>query len=162
LRDGEWGREGRVMLWRVCALACLIAALGGCAGPGNPFAILPEPQDLHITPPLAGLASEVAAFWGIWEGIWRGRNGFLASRLIVEQVDSDSAQVVYIWGDDPQGHFKAGWGRFTARVVSGRILEFGWPQTKMVFEMAKDGRSLEGGRVQGKDLSAVIMRKVAP
>ncbi len=150
------------MLWRMGALACLMAALFGCAGPGNPFAMLPEPQDLHITPPLAGVSSEVAAFWGIWEGIWKGRTGVMASRLIVEQVDSGSAQVVYVWGDDPQGRFKAGWGRFTAKVVSGRILEFGWAQTKLVFEMGRDGRNLEGGRVQGKDLSGVIMRKVAP
>jgi len=70
------------MLWRVGALACLIAALGGCAGPGNPFAILPEPQDLHITPPLAGLASEVAALLGDL-----GRHLEGAERLPGESVD---------------------------------------------------------------------------
>jgi hypothetical protein len=68
----------------------------------------------------------MAAFWGMCEGCWKGPSGLLPSRLIVERIDSESAEVVYVWGDDPQGHFKAGWGRFKAKVLPRGILEFGW------------------------------------
>jgi len=143
-------------------LLCVMLVLGGCATPGDLLSSLPVPQEVNVVAPAADLAPQVAGFWGIWEGIWRGPHGLLPSRLIVEQIDAESAQVVYVWGDDPRGQFKAGWGRFEAKVRNGRVLEFGWLRTRMVFEMAENGRSLEGGRVQGRDVSAILMRKVAP
>ncbi len=96
------------------------------------------------------------------EGYWKGPSGLLPSRLIVERIDSESAEVVYVWGDDPQGHFKAGWGRFKAKVLPRGILEFGWWHTKLVFELREDRKSIEGGRVQGGTISAATMRRVGP
>jgi hypothetical protein len=156
----EFARDS--LAWRVAVLACLIAALSGCAGSGGLLASLPQPQDVSIIPPPAGLAPQVAAFWGMWEGYWRGPSGVLPSRLIVERIDSESAEVVYVWGDDPQGHFKAGWGRFKAKVLPRGILEFGWRRTTLVFEMREDRKSIEGGRVQGSTISAATMRRVGP
>ena len=152
--------SARAWCW-VSALACLLMALFGCATSGD-LASLPRPQDLRIIPPPAGLAPGLAALWGIWEGYWKGTGGMLPSRLIVERIDSESADVVYVWGDDPQGHFKAGWGRFRAKLNPRGILEFGWRNATLVFEMREDRKSIEGGRVQGGTISAAVMRRVGP
>lgn len=82
--------------------------------------------------------------------------------LIVERIDSESAEVVYVWGDYPQGHFKAGWGRFKAKVLPCGILEFGWWHTKLVFEMREDRKTIQGARVQGGTIPATTMRRAGP
>lgn len=121
-------------------------------------AAIPRPPDLTIIPPSANLPPEVAAFSGTWEGAW---GGILPSRLIVERIDSESAQVVFAWADDPRGRIKANWKRLRARVFPGGRLDFG-PQEDFVFEMAQDRRSNTGRKGRGGPITTVTMRKVGP
>jgi hypothetical protein len=87
-------------------------------GAESPTSSLPVPGDVHITPPARGLARELAAFSGTWQGNW---DGGLPSRLIVERITSTSAQVVYVWGTS-QYVPTPGWGRPTAQVLpDGRL-----------------------------------------
>jgi hypothetical protein len=131
----------------------------GCAATTGPVA-LPGPADIKITPAPASLPADLAAFSGTWEGTWTSPYGWLLSRLIVESVDTDSARVVYIWGDDPRGRFEGGWSRNRAKVSPGGVLEFGSSQIKFKFVMAKDKTSIEGEREQGGIIATVTMRKV--
>jgi hypothetical protein len=138
---------------RFLRCAILAVVLGGCAVQ----ATLPGPPEVRIIPPPAGLAPELAAFSGTWEGTW---DGVLASRLIVESMDADSAVVVYAWADDPGGFFKAGWSRYKAQVLPGGKLQFGSSETRFTFSMAPDRMSIRGGRERGGRINSVTMKKV--
>jgi putative ABC transport system substrate-binding protein len=119
---------------------------------------VPGPPEVTITPPAADLPPELAAYSGTWEGAWRN---VLKSRLVVEQIDTESARVVYAWADHPQGRFKGGWRRVRAQVLPGGKLQWG-DKMKFTFEMARDRLSIAGEREEAGDISTVIMRKVAP
>jgi hypothetical protein len=149
------------MAQRTVVLMCLLVVLGGCATTGGGSASLPVPPDIRFTAPASAVPPELAAFSGTWEGIWSSAYGQLPSRLIVESIEKDSARVVYIWGDDPNGNFKAGWGRNRAKVIPGGKLEFGSPQVKFRFHMAEDRLTIEGEREQAGQIATVTMKKVA-
>lgn len=138
---------------RTLTYVVLALMLAGCAAQA---ATIPGPPEVKITPPAAGLAPEVAAFSGIWEGAW---DGTLPSRLGVESIDAESARVVYAWADHPQGRFKGGWTRARAKVLPGGKLQWG-SEVKFTFEMTKDRMSIEGEREQGGNISSVTMKKV--
>ncbi len=141
---------------RIAPLALLIVIVAGCAA-GAIGTALPTPTGVNIAPPDPGLAPELAAFSGTWEGIW---DGVLASRLIVEQIDADSARVVYIWGDDPGGYFKAGWSRSRATTFPGGKIKWGG-QIRFTFTMSRDRMSIEGERETQGRVNTVTMKKVA-
>lgn len=139
----------------ITVLLFLAAIFIGCAA-GNMTANLPDPQGVVITPPPAGLAPELAAFSGTWEGMW---GGTLPSRLIVEKINAKSAQVVYLYGDHPNGAFKAGWNRLQAKVLPGGKLHWGG----FTFEMGKDRMSIDGELIdKAGNISEVTMKKVRP
>ncbi len=144
---------------RTVIIACVTLALAGCASPGSIGGSLPGPPVLMMIPPSPELAPELAAFYGTWEGKW---GEVVSSRLIVERIDTESARVVYSWGDDPGGYFKAGWARFRAQVFREGKLQFGSGNIKFTFYMVKDRMSLEGERVIDRTSSFVIMKKVGP
>lgn len=121
-------------------LVLVVVAIGGCAT-GGPGAYLPTPA-VTMTPPAPDLAPELVAFFGAWEGSW---DGVLRSRLIVEGIDTNSARVVYIWGDQREYGVKAGWARYNANVVAAAKIQFG-SNTRFTFTMSKDQRSIEGVR----------------
>ncbi len=132
----------------------LLLVLAGCAATGP--VTLPGPTDVKITPPAPSVPAEIAAFSGTWEGAW---GGTLASRLIVEEVDNQSARVVYAWDDDSQGRFKGGWSRVRAKVSPGPSLEWG-SGVQFKFMMGKDRATIDGEREQGGYISTVTMKKM--
>jgi len=146
------------MRMRSLVLAIAVATLSACATTGSTVN-LPWPENLNITPPSPGLAPELAAFSGIWEGNW---DGGLASRLAVEQIDTESARVVYAWDDSPP-YFKGGWTRIRAKVSGGKI-EWGTPPNpQFSFRMSGDRTTMHGERVRKDDvMHTVVMRKVTP
>ncbi len=52
------------------------------------------PTDICIIPPTEELSPNIAAFSGHWSGHW---DGVLLSSLIVENINSEAAVVVYTW-----------------------------------------------------------------
>jgi ABC-type uncharacterized transport system substrate-binding protein len=86
-----------------------------------PAATIPRLPEMHMTPPAADLPPAVAAFSGMWEGVW---DGVLPSRLLVEAIDTASARLVYAWANHPQGLFKGGWVRVQAKVLPGGMLQW--------------------------------------
>jgi tetratricopeptide (TPR) repeat protein len=142
---------------RIGLIAIMALALGGFAS----AVPLSDPPMLMITPPAADLPPEVAAFSGIWEGVW---DGGLLSRFAVEELAWDAAVVVYAWADQP-GWFQGGWSRDRAKVLPGGTLEWSNPQgtVTFIFTLAEDQRHLRGERVDDAGLlSLVTMQKVSP
>ena len=58
----------------------------------------PLPQDLAVTAPADGLAPELAALSGVWEGQWDGAGP--AARMAVVQIDASQATIVYVFQGD--------------------------------------------------------------
>lgn len=124
---------------------------------------IPFPESVKIIPPSADLNPEIAAFSGIWEGSWVG---CLPSRLAVEKIDSDKAQVVYAWADHPYGDFKGGWRRLIADVYPGgerefARLEFG-TAVNFTFSMDSNLQIIYGVREAGQETQIVTMTRKNP
>jgi len=116
---------------------------------------VPLPPDIKIVPPSFDVPQEIAAFSGKWTGLWEG---YFNSILIVEEITSTEAKVLYANEADARWKVKAGYKRFTARVVPGAKpqIEFSPGEKEHLgerlfcFEMQKDLNTLKG------DLSFLI------
>src|SRR5262249_3453913 len=124
---------------RIRLLALTMLVFGGTIE----AAPLTIPPTVIMTPPVADLPLDVAAFSGIWEGVWEN---VLPSRLAVEELTRDSAVVVYAYADDPQGRFPGGWGRYRVQVLPGGTLRWSNAQGTLTFTftLTQDHRHLEG------------------
>jgi hypothetical protein len=58
----------------------------------------PLPPDVAINPPDPSLPEELKSLLGKWAGQWNSRFGWDAA-LYIENIDKDSAQVVFAWGE---------------------------------------------------------------
>jgi isoaspartyl peptidase/L-asparaginase-like protein (Ntn-hydrolase superfamily) len=65
---------------------------------GQNFSDVPLPADLAISPPDDGVSSDKAGFLGLWGGVW---DGDLNHILVVEEIEADSAKVIYAYGKYP-------------------------------------------------------------
>ncbi|MDO8283308.1 MAG: hypothetical protein Q7U10_11930 [Thermodesulfovibrionia bacterium] len=100
----------------------------------------PLPETINIVPPSSDVPPEVAAFSGAWQGIFFGA---LNVTFVVEEINTQSANVIYSWGDSPGG--PGGYQYATANVISGPSIE--WidrNQGKITYTMNRDLNSLEG------------------
>src|SRR5687768_5361003 len=73
----------------------------------------PLPEAFKVAQLGVGSADEPPTWAGAFEGSW---DGDLQSRFIVERLDGTKAHIVYTWGDEPSGAFKAGFSRFAANL----------------------------------------------
>jgi hypothetical protein len=102
------------------------------------------------------LPESISAFLGTWEGFWGGQ---LGSKLVVEKIDLKEAKAIYSWEDGPDGAFKGGQGRVTAKVDEKKAtIEWG-STTKFIFTMGKDLKSIEGRREAPGDISTITMKR---
>ncbi len=148
--------------WVLTILA--IFCLSACATTESARKAPPLPNDISIIPPAAGLAKELAVFSGKWTGTW---NYGMDSILIVEEIGSSWAKVVYSIGDVPRFNVSAKYFRFTCKVTPGPNPKLEWmPPTAMggitSFE-AIDSDTLEGSqsmRTQGNEvINRVTMKR---
>ena len=98
-------------------LATMLAFIGlvlvlTALGPAQP---VPSP-DARVAPPAKNVPSEMASLAGVWEGT---RGQVFPSRLVVEKVHPEWANILYAWEDDPNGRFQAGWVRTRAKILPG-------------------------------------------
>ena len=138
-------------MWTLSAMLTLVIIAGAPSA-----TILPAPPEVHMTVPAADLPPEVAAFSGTWEGAW---DNVLPSRLVVEEIDTESARVVFAWADHPHGRFQAGWSRVRAKVLPGGTLQWG-SGVKFTFTMARDRLSINGKWEEAEHSSTVMMKKI--
>jgi len=115
---------------------------------------LPKPTNVKILPPASNLDPNLAAFSGTWQGYW---DGGLPSQLIVEQIDSKSAKVIYIHGASARFNFPAGLKRIKASVLPGGKIHWGY----FTFTMKKDHSSIEGERHGNEGgVNLITMKKI--
>ncbi len=79
-------------------------------------ATAPLPDDAAVVKPEASVPAEQAAFSGKWKGLWDGR---IDSRLVVEEITSGKADVIYAWGQ--VGNVSPGWHRYEATLEGGTL-----------------------------------------
>ena len=84
---------------------------------GQNFSDVPLPADLAIAPPDEGVSSDHASFLGVWGGV--SSEGDLNHILVVEEIDADSAKVIYALGKHPF------WGDGLYRRLTGVFMEDG-------------------------------------
>ncbi len=127
-------------------VALVLAALGVYViGASYPFATSP---DVQVIRPAAGVPIELAALSGIWEGI--GPDA-VPSRLVVEDIHENWANIRFTWGGFPEIRAKA------------RVLPEGglyWRQTGgITFQLSEDWTTLVAIREQaGKDAVSLLQR----
>jgi len=123
---------------------------------------VPLPENIKIIPPSSEVPKEIAAFSGTWEGNWEGK---LDAKLIVEEINSNQAKIIYSRGDAAPGwNVKKGYERVSAKVTHGKRPQIAWGDginnPKFIFMMNKDLQSLAGSRkFKGRD-DKVQMRKI--
>jgi len=123
---------------------------------------IPLPEGIEIITPSSDLLKEIAAFSGKWEGVWEN---VLDAILIVEEIDSEQAKVIYAWGDAPRWNITKGYSRGVAKVIPGSRPKIEWGEgvnrPKFVFKMNKNLKELWGTRDFKGSSATVIMKKKA-
>ncbi|MBS3919981.1 MAG: hypothetical protein KG012_13960 [Deltaproteobacteria bacterium] len=117
----------------------------------------PLPVNIKIIPPTSNISSNIAAFSGIWQGVWdNGR----ATTLVVEKIEPPEAIAIYSWG--PWKKQEGGWRRHIGMIDPGRLI-LSNPETELniTFLLSKDGQALEGTwqKGGGKKLKATMRRR---
>jgi len=146
---------------------CALILIAGCshansANPSSSRAAFPSPSAVRITPPAPGLAPQLAAFSGTWQGGWTGPYGTLPARLIVERIDAKTADVVYVYAALPK-RSPAGWFRAHASVLPFGQIRFAGPvrRASFTFTMRDDDKTVAGTYQLGTyPPSTITMTKV--
>jgi hypothetical protein len=95
----------------------------------------PLPEAFKVATPSADTAGGPAGWSGAFEGIWDGN---LPSRLVIERIDGARAHIVYTWGDEPSGAFRAGFSRFAATLREDGAIQWGPESDRFVFRQEGD------------------------
>ena len=107
---------------------------------GLNFNDIPLPEDIAVIPPDPGLPAELAAFSGIWGGVF---NGGITALLIVEEVTAEGARVIFGRGLNPDWNLESGHAaRYDAEIVNGS-LKFAIdhvPGGQASFKIGEDGQ----------------------
>ncbi|MBN1155015.1 serine hydrolase [candidate division KSB1 bacterium] len=117
----------------------------------------PIAETFQIITPSDALNSSITKL----SGHWFGRGDFsIADQLVIENIDSTEASVLYSWGDHPAGFFKRGWIKTTAAVDSTFKLKFSFDSASLTFELDKYEDVLVGHYKKGDALSTLIMNRL--
>jgi hypothetical protein len=119
----------------------------------NPPDTFPEAEVLRPAP---ALPTEVGALSGVWEGV--GPKA-LPTRLVVEDLHENWANVLYTWGDEPDGKFQKGWLRVRAKVLPGGKLFWRHPGN-FTFQLSEDQTMLVCTREQAGATATSLLRRV--
>ena len=121
---------------------------------------VPLPEGIEITAPSQDVPKEIAAFSGTWQGVWDGQ---LDSILIVVEIDSEEAKVIYAWGDNARFNIRKGFSNHIAKVPPGSKPKIEWgdgkKSPKFEFSMRKNLKELWGTRYFKGMSSTILMKK---
>ncbi len=112
----------------------------------------------RVAQPAENVPSEVASLAGVWEG---ARGQIFPSRLVVETVHPEWANILYAWEDDPNGQLKAGWVRTRAKILPGGKLHWRHPGD-FTFELSEDYTALVGRKDQAGRTSTILLHRSGP
>jgi len=84
------GRKANIFLFLIIGLS--VSFLFSCASTA------PLPETLNIVPPSEDVPKEIAAFSGIWKGMWYGA---VDTALVVEKINAKEAEIIISAGAMP-------------------------------------------------------------
>ena len=113
----------------------------------------PISDSIHIVEPSRDVRADIAKLSGRWYGLGDYR---IAGQLVVDQIDSAKASVIYAWGDHPDGYFKRGWVRKSATVDPSGQIAFSLDDANLTFKLDKKEDVLIGYYQKGKAKSKLI------
>lgn len=136
-------------------IAVLMAMVTGNSFAGGPTPSWKEteisrqvllPQKIEVVPPAKDLPQQTAAFSYRWEGVWGDIS--LPVVLIVEKIDSATANVIYCCGRSTYTN-KPDYYCYKAKVIPGEktkieFISVGRSSIKFTFEMGEDLKTLYG------------------
>lgn len=139
-------------------LPVLSATQADAVKSGGEVAILaPLPKNIKIIPPAADVPKNIAAFSGIWEGLW---NEDLPTILVVEEITPPDVRGIIAVGKTQK---TAGvWMYFEGKVATAGRLEFQLRNAQLktisqiVYIIASDEELFGTFRVFSSDMTAVL------
>jgi hypothetical protein len=138
---------GLAAILMLIGLALVLTALGSAQPALPPNVRVAQPPD-NLPPEVAGLA-----------GVWDGAPGqVFPSQLVVERVHPECADILYAWGDHPNGEFTAGWTRTRAKILPGGKLYWRRPGD-FTFELSEDFTALVGKRGPASWAATIVLRR---
>lgn len=103
---------------KVLVLAVVLALLGsGCAAISGGWPRTPLPATIKIVPPSPDVPPQIAAYSGIWEGIW---DIGLSVTIVIEQITNEEVIAIYSWGT--HRNIKEGWRGVIGHVQNDSIV----------------------------------------
>ncbi len=100
----------------------------------------PLPETLNIVPPAGDVPPEIAAFSGVWEGMWISA---FDTVLVVEKIDIDNAEVILSIGKGVNCPACESYWYQTGKVRPGPAIEWVTPDgDRFIFKMNKDLKSI--------------------
>ena len=129
-------------------LIVIIVLMLGCIGSGiiGCVSTIRLPENINIVPPSPDLPPELAAFSGIWKGMWRGYHEGI---VIVEKINMKKARVLFSFGE-VQG-YEARYFYRTLRIEDGPILRIIYDNgDQMTLKLNDDRNKLQGAFIEKK------------
>ncbi len=120
------------------------------------------PNDIHIVRPQDNVPSDLAAFSGMWGGVWNYSHS-LPTILVVESITTvggPQAIVVYAWGVG--GPAAPGNYRLRANFVNGELHVATPAGSRATYRMRSDGRVDGTHSYQGYSAKAILKRIEQP
>lgn len=117
----------------------------------------PISDTINIVTPPQSMGEDIARLSGHWAGIGDFQ---IAGQLVVEEIDSTSATVIYAWGDHPDGYFERGWVRKSANINSTGEIEISLGEAFVTFKLDKTEDILIGDYRIGEGKSKLIFERV--
>ena len=115
----------------------------------------PLPDDIQIIQPDDDTEMNIAATSGIWYGKW---DFTLPSRLVIEKINGNNAEIIYSHGDIPN-FLQKGWMRKTATIDSAGWLKFNDGEAIWKYRYDKNENVITGYFSNGTTKSKIIMEQ---
>jgi hypothetical protein len=144
------------MSTRAILLSCAVTLVGAYMV-GTEVPLGAPRQDSAMTAPSPSLPPATQALAGIWEGRFAER---ATVRLVVEDVRSEWASVLFAWETPEPGGAPAGWMRTRAKVLAGGRLHLSYP-LHVTFTLSDDHANVVGTRGRMDPSSSVLLSRVA-
>jgi|GEM_PF-2450673 len=140
----------------------VVLILTGCAHKNEISETAPQtplPKDVRIISPSSDVPEEIAAFSGVWMGVWEGGGYRSPAALVVETISSAKVGVIYSWGkwkkQKPAFDFPPA-GLFLDEKPK---IKWRHGKTDLIFESGSEKNTIKGMRITPKSRSTIVLHK---
>jgi hypothetical protein len=151
----------QILVLLVCIVLLAICGISDAGEKKLSNLEVPLPDYIKIVAPAGAVPKDIAAFSGVWEGIWDWNRS--KGVLIVEEINSKEAKVIISRGKG-QGIYTPpkNYERYKAIVTPENLkLEFGYGESKWyTFSMQNNLSQIKGTIITPTGNSDIIMTKI--